>query len=346
VIALAVISVKFRSREPRCSNEPRSVRPGSTLKAETGLQRRHLYLLCHDRDQITRGVFIAQLYETLTHEFRVEAVTVGELTAGVRERPGPSDLVLSVLKQRIWRRLTPFLAHYIADSGIFLYDQDPWEAYHDTASSPGVYRHLAAMIPVRSYLVTSGWWAEYIAERDRLPVKFVRMGILPRLCDFGKPYAARPYEVGFQGTVHGHRKAFFDRMRTRGLQVACLERQPFEKFLETVQDIGVFLYDDSDAINLDGIPTSVHGLWGKCLTVAARGCFVVRNYDLSMAHFGIDELPTVFAFRTEEDVPEIIEKIRSMPEKERNQRIHTAVSRIKDRNDWMTVVRALQECQE
>lgn len=305
-----------------------------------------LHFLYEDSSQIHQNCFVAQLTETLTRHFDVRATSRQALLEGSYAEPVKGELALTVLKQRTWKRLIPFLAKYSEKSGLYFYDQDPWEAYHDEASSPGVYPLVASLVNVRTFLVTSGWWADYIAGTDRLPAKFVRMGILPRLCDRGKPYAARPYEVGFQGTVHGHRKAFFDRMRARGLQVACLEKQPFEKFLGTVQDIGVFLCDDSQSFTFDGISNSFHGLWGTCLTVAARGCFVVRNYDLGMAHYGMGELPTVFAFRTEEEVPDIIEKIRSMSESERNQRISTAVSRIRERHDWMTVVRALRECQE
>lgn len=302
-----------------------------------------LHLLYENDGQIRRNAFVFQLYETLDANFQVVPTSRDELLAGQYEQPGEGVLALSLLRQRSWRRVIPFLARYADRCGIYLYDQDPWEAYHDKASSPGTFAGVASMVNVRAYLITSDWWARYIRETDNVPVKFVRMGILPRLCDIGKPFGDRSHEVGFQGTVHGHRREFFDRMKARGVDVACLERRPFLEFLETIQDVGIFLYDDSAAITMGGKPASFHGLWGKCLTVAGRGCYVIRNHDLSYGPYQIDELPTVFTFENEEEVPAIVEKIRAMSEQERNDAIVTTVNRIKERNDWMSVVRALTE---
>jgi hypothetical protein len=307
------------------------------------MQQQSLYLLYEDDRQIQENAFVAQLHETLAKSFSIVGTSRDALIEGAYTAPPENAIALSLLRLRNWSRLLPFIARYAEEAGLFLYDQDPWEAYHDKASSPGAYPTVGRLLNTRGFLVTSGWWADYIRDREQLPVTFVRMGISPSLCDLGPPFAARSHELGFQGAVHGHRRAFFDRMQARGLRVDCLPRQPFLTFLETVQDIGIFVYDDSSAITLDGEPSSFHGLWGKSLTVAGRGCFVIRNEDLGKPHYAINELPTVFTFQSEDEVPGIVDMIRGMPEEERNNRRRTAVSRIRERDDWTTIVTALRQ---
>lgn len=297
-----------------------------------------LHLIYKDREQILENCFIKQLYATLQASFDVVGVSEAELRSGTYSPPHSGTSVLSVLPLRDWRTLIPFLARYAEKVQLFLYDQDPWEAYHDQARCPGIYPLAADLLPVKAFLVTSKWWADYIARRDSLPTRFVRMGAVTANCDAGPPFSQRPYPVGFQGVVHPHRKAFFERLAARGVETTLLERQPFNTFLKTVQQIGIFLYDDNNAITVDGTPTSFHGLWGKCLTVAARGCFVIRNDDESRQPYGIDELPTVFPYRDEAEIPALVAKINDMAESERNSRITDAVERIKLRDDWKTVV--------
>ena len=297
-----------------------------------------LHLIYKDREQILENCFIKQLYATLRASFEVVGVAEADLRAGNYSQPGEHDLVLSVLPLRYWRNLIPFLARYAENAQLLLYDQDPWEAYHDKACCPGIYPLASDLLPVKAFLITSKWWADYIAQRDGLPTRFVRMGAVAANCDAGPPFSQRPYPVGFQGIVHPHRRAFFERLAAQGVESTLLERQPFTTFLKTVQQIGIFLYDDNNAITVDGMPTSFHGLWGKCLTVAARGCFVIRNDDESRGPYGIDELPTVFPYSDEAEIPGLVARIRNMTESERNSRRADAVERIKQRNDWKTVV--------
>lgn len=304
------------------------------MKSRDGI----LYLIYKDREQILENCFIRQLYATLCENFQVIGVSEADLRSGDYRQPGDNTLVLSVLPLRCWRNLIPFMARYAEKAQLFLYDQDPWEAYHDKGCCRGVYPLAAELLSAKAFLVTSKWWADYIAQHDGLPTRFVRMGALAANCDVGPPFSERPYPVGFQGAVHPHRQAFFDRMAARGIEATLLERLPFTRFLKTVQQIGIFLYDDNNAITVDGRPTSFHGLWGKCLTVAARGCFVIRNDDESREPYGINELPTVFPYRDEAEVPELVARIRDMTESERVSRVADTVDRIKQRNDWKTVV--------
>lgn len=294
-----------------------------------------LHLIYEDEAQIHQNCFVSQLFETLKNRFRISLVSRKKLVDGISPYQA-GDLVFCLLKQRNWHKLTPFLARAVEHSGVFIYDQDPWEAYFSQASSPGAYRKLANFVNVRSFLVTSGWWAQHIAKRDKLPVKFVRMGMLPRLCNVGPAYEQRPIEIGFQGTLHPSRSAFFERMRRNGISVQFRESQPYADFLRSIQDFRIFLH--SEALP-DGTP--VNGIWIKDIEASARGLFSIRNEDEDVESYALSEIPTIFTFRNENEIPTILDRISDMSASERNSRIFHAVNRIRDRDDWNTVVEAI-----
>ena len=77
------------------------------------------------------------------------------------------------------------------------------------------------------------------------------------------------------------------------------------------------------------------------MTVAGRGCFVLRNADLAMDGYGIAELPTVFAFENEDEIPALLETIRALPPAEKQRRMVATVERLRERDDWNSVVAAL-----
>ncbi|NIZ00151.1 hypothetical protein [Thalassospira lucentensis] len=306
------------------------------------VNKQKIILIYEDKKQINSDCFIKQLHIVLKDNFDLQYVSANDLINGEYNTPPHGVKMLSVLRLRSWRPLLPYLAKISETSELYMYDQDPWEAYHDNGACRGIYELLQSLIRVESFLVTSKWWCDHIANQTEATVKFVRMGAIPQNCDPGKPFTKRKHEIGFQGTVHPHRQKFFDELeKTSGLHTEILERVDFETFLKTVQEVGIYLYDDHASLTVQGEPTSFHGLWGKCLTVAGRGCFVIRNDDLSRAAYNIDEIPTVFPYKDRSEIPKLVEHIRRMPEEERWRRMNKAVEIIKNRQDWQTVVSAI-----
>jgi hypothetical protein len=301
-----------------------------------------LVVICEDVQQLKRTPFISQLYPILCQSFDVK--TVSRLRFKLWPvRFGADELVLSLLRQRSWKQMLPALARATERSGIVFYDQDPWEAYHQNASSPGIYAKVNGALKVKRFLVTSRWWANYMRDRDGLPMGFVRMGARPEICEVGPSYDQRPIEVGFQGKLHSHRKAFFDRMKDLKVDVVFRPSKPYEQFLKELHDIRIYLHDERCGLFLDDGKPLAQWLWVKESEAAARGCFVIRDYEEESLAYGMDELPTVMPFRQEADVPSIIETIRSMSESERLERMKTSVETIRQRDDWQTVVSALKE---
>lgn len=306
------------------------------------MRQKNLVLLFQDRQQLDHDCFIKQLHFTLKKHFTLTYISEEKLMEGEYNRLQKGDKVLSVLRLRRWRPLIPYLGKIADKADLYLYDQDPWEAYHDEGSCRGVYETISQCIKVKAFLITSHWWAKYIAARVKPRAAFVRMGAVAHNCNVGPSFEQRQYELGFQGTVHNHRQQFFTRLSEQGLPVSLLKRVDFETFLKTVQQVGIYIYDDSAALKIAGEEASFHGLWGKCLTVAARGCFVIRNHDLSYDAYQIGDIPTVFTYKDESEIQGIVDKIRLLSPAEREKRMRKAVKMIKERDDWASVAQALE----
>jgi hypothetical protein len=307
-------------------------------------QKPKLHVLYVDKRQIVLNCFISQLYHVLNECFDLVLVSHSQLTSGKYAKPARGELILSLLKQRMWGNSIPFLARFCERSGLIVYDQDPWESYHDSARCLGSYKLLNDLVPVRQFLVTSGWWSEYIKEKDKLPVSFVRMGVLQSNCSLGAPFAEREHPIGFQGTLHDHRSEFFDFLRQNGKDVAYLPPVEYNKFLTSIQSIGVFIHDERADVRLDGI-LSYNGIRIKDIEVAARGCFAVRNIDLDKDSYDIDDLPTIFTYSSREEALIVLDRILSIPERRKEDMRRETVARIRKRDDWQTVVRAILQHQ-
>ena len=307
-------------------------------------KKRSLVVLYTDRRQALHNCFIGPLITFLGRHFTLYPVSVHRLLRGKEKLPKHHGGIFSVLQARTWSQLLPALERYLDGAPVVFYDQDPWEAYHDNAAAPGAYKLVHDALNVKRFLVTSSFWADYIRQEDALPAEFVRMSILPEYCDVGKEFARRQYPVAFQGSLHPHRKAFFERMKGLGVTLQTLPPVPYKQFLTAIQSIGIFLHDESNAIEMNGQKCNLNGIWVKEIEVAARGCFAIRNSDLDMDAYGISELPVIRPFTDEAEVPGIIDDILSLPEEQRNSMRREAVETIRRRNDWMTVVDALRRC--
>jgi hypothetical protein len=300
-----------------------------------------LVVIYADKEQIYRNCFISQLYKVLSESFVLYPISQKELLSGRAFRPQSAFGVLSLLKQRSWGQALQHLRSFLNGSPIVFYDQDPWEAYHDHASSPGIYVKVNSDLNVARFLVTSNFWANHIASCDSLPVQFVRMGILPSWCESGPAFEDRSIRVGFQGTIHQHRKAFFGRMERIGVPVTVRPPAPYRNYLKEIQNFQIVLHNEASSIAMDGIPCDINGLWVKEVEVAARGCFAVRNTDKDIDAYDIAGLPTVFTFNDELEVPAIINEIFALSPRQHRQMVEESIAAIRQRNDWMTVVAAL-----
>lgn len=302
--------------------------------------RRTLLLLVDSPSYIRENCYQHQLYETLADSFSVRMCSLRELRYNPFIRAKKFDVVLSVLKQRTLARHIDEVAKFLNGEPVTIYDQDPWQAFMDDSPTKGCYGDFAGKLNLRAILLTTGWWTQFCRSRG-LPTRFVRMGMLPRYCDAGPDWATRPIGLGFQGTIHSHRKLFFDALDGMGLKVEVLPSGSYAGYLKTLHDIRIYIHTEDAPWMVDGELIPRNSLWIKDVEVAARGCFAIRNWDEDFDAYDLAELPTVKAFHRVEEIPAIVDAINTMDAGQRQDMVTETVARIKARDDWQTVVQAL-----
>lgn len=304
------------------------------------MTNRKLLLLVDSVSYTRENCYQHQLLETLQTEFSVTILPLRQIVWNPFVSTRKFYLVLSVLKQRTLASNLDAVSKMLDGRPLSIYDQDPWQAYIDDSPTRGCYAEFQQKLNISALMLTTKWWSDYCTERG-LPTRFVRMGMLPRYCDSGPIWEQRPIELGFQGTLHPHRKLFFDELASMGLMVTVLGSGSYTQYLETLHGIRIYIHTEDAPWLVDGKYIPRNSLWIKDVEVAARGCFAIRNWDEDCAAYGVDELPTISAFHKPSEVLQIVESIQAMPVDERQRLIEGTVETIRKRNDWRTVVDVL-----
>lgn len=301
-----------------------------------------LLLLVDSADYIRENCYQHQLLETLKTEFDVSMCPLRRILWNPFPGVSKFDLVLSLLKQRTLARHLDAVSRLMNCRPLAIYDQDPWQSYIDDSPTRGCYAEFNKRLNISSLLLTSKWWANFCTERG-LPTRFVRMGMLPRYCDAGPAWKGREIELGFQGTLHPHRKAFFGKLAGMGLPVTVLGSSSYDAYLETLHKIRIYIHTEDAPWQVEGHMLPRNSLWIKDVEVAARGCFAIRNWDEDYAAYDMDELSTVSAFKKPADVLQLVESVRALSESDRQAMIEKAVATVRRRDDWRSVVAALRQ---
>jgi hypothetical protein len=300
-----------------------------------------LLLLVDSRKYIRTNCYQHQLARTLAKNFDVRMMSMREVRWLPLARPPRYDYILSVLRLRTLVESLDPISRLLGDAPLHIYDQDPWQGFMDDSPYRGAYSKIVSRLNVSGFLLTSMWWRDLVASRG-LPAKFVRMGVIPEYCDAGPDWEARPIRVGFQGTLHSHRRVFYDRLNELGLKVDVLRSTPYEGYLSNLHRMRVYVHTEDAPWTVDGKLMPRNALWIKETEVAARGTFAIRDYEEEAEAYGISELPTVMPYRRVEDVPEIVAQIEAMRPSERRDRMVASAEAMRRRDDWTTVVRAIQ----
>jgi hypothetical protein len=302
---------------------------------------KRLLLLVDDRAYIRTNCYQRQLAATLERNYHVTMLAVREIKLLPWFPAGRFDRILSVLRLRTLDAILPAVARITGGHPVHVYEQDVWQAFMDDSPWRGAYQRIAAGLNVASFLCTSKWWTNFVTARG-LPVKFVRMGMLPELCNEGPDWDDRPIHTGFQGTIHSHRKAFYDELERLGVHVEVLKSQPYERYLENLHRMRIYIHTEAAPWKVDGEWLPRNALWIKETEVAARGTFSIRDHEDEAEAYGISELPTVLTFREVGEVPGLIARVEALPPKARRDMMVAAAETMRRRDDWMTVVRALE----
>jgi hypothetical protein len=300
-----------------------------------------LLLLVDNRDYIRTNCYQRQLAATLEKCFEVTMVSAREMRLLPWLFVQRFDKVLSVLRLRTLDAMLPTVSRLLRGRPVYIYEQDVWQAFIDDSPWRGAYQRIAAQLNVAKFLVTSQWWTDQVAAQD-LPVRFVRMGMLPELCDAGSDWSDRPIRMGFQGTLHPHRRAFYKELNGLGLNVDVLPSQSYERYLENLHRMRIYIHTEAAPWTVNGVPVPRNALWIKETEVAARGTFAIRDHEDEAAAYGINELPAIRTFHSVGEIPDIVASIEAMPPRERRDCMIASAETMRGRDDWMTVVRAME----
>jgi hypothetical protein len=294
-------------------------------------------------EYVTTNCFQHQLTRMMKQVPGVSIVTLADLANHIKDH----DRIVCRLKQRTLDANLDSIARLISDMQFTAYDQDPWNAFTDDSPYKGVYFRAMQRLNVKHFDVTSKWWADMMMARG-IPSRFVPMWMLPEYCDEGMPYVNRPISVGFVGGVHKHRRELFDRLRVAGINVLVPTGSlSHGDYLRAISCIKIFIRSEDVPATIDGMPINLqHGLWGRDVEVASRGCFSIRiagqGSEAYFAGFPIhDGKSVVRQYEREEDIPRIINDIETMEQAARQDLIHATVDYIRRADRWQETARML-----
>jgi hypothetical protein len=286
-----------------------------------------------------------QLGETLRKHFRVRCVSLGELATFGTMLTGPVrnyHHILCSVRIRVLKDKAGQLAPHLSGKRIWIYDEDPWEAFMDGSVLRGAYETIRQDfarqdVDLCGFLVQSAWWTEFIRARG-LPARNFQIGLLPRLCTMGRAWDERKTICGFQGSPKAHRMGFFAELGKQGIHVTQLPFVGYHRYLDQLQNIQIFIHPEITPFMVDGKPVVRNVMWGRDIEVAAQGAFVLRNEEPEGLVYGIDHIPTIRTFRTVGDVLSLVDEITKMDPVERDKCRQQAVDYIKERDYWRSVV--------
>lgn len=313
-----------------------------------------ILVLADSKKYIKNNCFQLQLHESigdLKKEFRKEfKIDYFYLNPKVlhnldlfRKKPEAYLFALSTLRQRVLFENISLISKIIGDTPLRVYDQDPWENYIDGSPTNGCYSVLKNNFQISNIFVTSNYWSNYIHEVDEVESTFVKMGMLPKLCNLGKPKAIRNKSVEFKGSLHPHRKLAFNRMRESGQVIKInLDKLNYPSYLEYLQNLSIFVHDESGFWICNGkeIPRST-GMWVKDIEIASQGCFSIRNFHEEYLTYSIDSIPLVRFYKDPNEVKEIVENIFSLSDEQYENEQNTSVQYISKNNNWRETTKKL-----
>jgi len=255
------------------------------------------------------------------------------------------DGVVCCLKLRSLYRNANVLGARLCNTPVVVYDQDPWAAYMDGTECKHVHEYIKSLVNVRSFAVTTKVWADELADRG-LPSMFVKMWVLPQYCNPRPEFVNRTVDAGFVGRMHPYRQQFFDRLKLAGVDVNVLQdvSLPYEGYLNALSFMKVCVRGDDFAFRANDKEMNLRDcLWIKDIEAAARGCYVIRPAGKDAETY-LGGIETVLMYDSIERVPVLLEQIRDMDAKDRQDAIDRTVTYIAATDKWINTARTLLQC--
>lgn len=307
-----------------------------------------LLWIVDDRSYVRNHCYQSQLARTLHSKFDVKTITLNDIRMFGRIFNGFSKkyhFTLISCRMRNIVKVIDDIHHVLSGGRIYIYDEDPWQGFIDNSPFKGCYSDIFSKMSkyglnFLGFLVQSEFWSNFIRDRG-MPSKSFQIGILPKLCSFGKSWHSRDILYGFQGSNKGHRQEFFDELKKSGIPVHQSGFTSFKKYLKQARNTKIFIHPEVDPFIVDGKPYPRAGLWGRDIEIAAQGAFVLRNDDPESVMYRIDEIPSIIKFHNVNGVINIIEQILRLGDEGRRELSMRSVSFIRNNNYWDSIADAI-----
>jgi hypothetical protein len=300
-------------------------------------------VIADSRSYIQNNCFQKQLHESIKiniknfkiEYFYLEPKTLQSLQI-LKNRSKTFSFVISTLRQRVLFNNIKLIRKIVGDIPLKVYDQDPWNNYIDNSKTYDCYNIINSNFNLLNLFVTSSYWANYISINDKLPSTFVKMGMLPRLCNSGLPLLRRSMSVEFRGSLYPHREEAFSAIRKSGQNIKInSELLKYPEYLQYLRKLSIFIHDESGYWKCKGekIPMST-GMWVKDIEIASQGCFSLRNYHEDYETYSIENIPLIRFYKNPSEVKNIVEEIFSFSTEYARDIQSASVDFIINTNNW------------
>lgn len=264
------------------------------------------------REYVAGNFWQSQLSASLDVNMPRDVFSLDEFIANFK--PENYDVVLSTLKLRTIFKNAFRIAEVLKRTPIYVYEQDPWETFADFASFRGSYDHVSNVMNVRSFVVTSRWWRDYIREHG-FACEFVPMWVNPSSCNYGLHFFDRwgPNPI-FMGTLHDHRARLIERLSSLDVKIDVEPSRDFQTFVSILRRFKFFFHPEDEAgWSVDGRMVPQNALWGKEIEIAANGCFVIRKREVEASAYEIPgNIPCVLMYDDLSEIPKLIESVNDL----------------------------------
>jgi len=281
--------------------------------------------------------FVSQLIHSLNQvpEYQIKIISLEELLYG-KVLHHSSDPIIFIMRQRIFNRLLDDIACKLNDRPIYFYDQDPWNSYLLDSPSYSFYSKAKRKLNLEKLYLTSKWWADYVQSREKINATFVRMWMLPKYCSPNPPFEMRKTLLGFRGTLRNHRKDFFNQLNDLGIEPSIeLRHLRYRAYLRWLSNVKIYLHNESGFFNCDfGLSLMSNAMWIKDIEIATRGTYVIRDDNSECLTYDVDQIPLIRTYRSISEVPEMIESILGLTEREHRLQQEESIKYIFENNHW------------
>ena len=254
--------------------------------------------------------YISQILEKLDSEYALNRIYLENngFSSKFCRSPFP---VFSLLQARILFKERFYINKLVKSSEIIIYDQDPWESIIDSGSIKDSYAKLLCDLNVKSFFVTSKWWANKVRTLG-FPVEYVQMGVLERYHHNVFDYHSRRIPLFFQGTLHEYRKLFFQYLEEDNIRVNIKTSAKYTKFISNLRKAKIFIHTSPKDWRLDNQAIASNCCWIKDLEAVSQGCISIRNIDEEYLLQEIDKIPAIRTFNDYRGVRDVLGSIDSM----------------------------------